>query len=150
MQASNVNWFMVEVKQKNLSEAMGFAKTAFNDDAASFFDKFTKSGYRKAFEKNSGRVTLGCSGSELALMIYDQQAAEYRNKYDFFDIVEPKEHWIGHALGYLQGRSQLTFDEIFEKFPLENWYQKYILHEVSDQALWDKTLGQYMNDIQTS
>jgi hypothetical protein len=65
MQNSNIDWFMVDVNQKNLSEAMGFAKTAFNDDAASFFDKFTKSGYQKAFEKNSGRVTLGCSGSDL-------------------------------------------------------------------------------------
>ena len=54
---TNIDWFMVDVKQKNLSEAMGFAKAAFNDNASSFFDKFTKSGYRKAFEKNSGRVT---------------------------------------------------------------------------------------------
>ena len=143
MQNSNTDWFMVEIKQRNLSEAMGFTKTAFNDDAVAFFDKFTKSGYLKAFEKNSSRVTSGCSGSELVLMIYNQQAFDYRNKYDFFDIAGTREHWIGYALGYLQGRSQLTFEQIFEKFPLESWYRKYILHEVSDQVLWDKTIGQY-------
>ena len=46
---NTVDWFMVEVKQKNLSEAMGFAKTAFGDDAVSFFDKLKKGGYIKAF-----------------------------------------------------------------------------------------------------
>ena len=138
----NIDWFMVEVKQRNLAEAMGFAKIAFNDTAVPFFEKFASSGYLKAFEKSAGRVTLGCSGSELVLMIYNQQAQEYRNKYNFFDIAYCKEHWIGHALGYLQGRSQLTFEQIFKRFPLETWYQRYILHEVSDQVLWDKTIGQ--------
>ena len=141
----NIDWFMVEIKQKNLSEAMGFAKTVFNADAVAFFDKFNKSGYLRAFEKNSGRVTLGCSGSELVLMIYNKQAFEYRDKYDFFDITAPTEHWIGHALGYLQGRSQLTFEQIFKQFPLKSWYQNYILHEVSDQVLWDKTIGKSEN-----
>ena len=34
------DWFMVDIKQENLSEAMGFSRAAFGDSAAVFFDKF--------------------------------------------------------------------------------------------------------------
>ena len=56
------------------------------------------------------------------------------------------EYWIGYALGYIQGHSNLSFDEIFKKFPLENWYKMYILHEVGDDVLWDKTLARYLKE----
>ena len=148
MNSSNVDLFMIDTKRDVLSMAMGFSNVAFNDNAVSFFDKFKKSGYQEAFEQGDGIVTFGCSGAELALMInsrlgQNHQAAEFRDKVDFFDVVRPMEHWIGHALGYLQGRSGWTFVQIFEKLPLENWYNMYILHEVGEQALWDKTLGRY-------
>jgi len=45
-----------------------------------------------------------------------------------------------------QGRSGLTFKEIFKWFPLESWHNMYILHEVGDRTLWDKTLGQYLGN----
>ena len=64
------DWFMVDVKQENLSEAMGFSRAAFGDDAVTFFNKFKRSGLQTAFERGAGRATLGCSGSELALIMY--------------------------------------------------------------------------------
>ena len=150
MNSTDVDLFMTDTKRDVLSMAMGFSNVAFKDNAVSFFNKFEKSGYQEAFEHGDGIVTFGCSGAELALMInsrlgQNHQAAEFRDKIDFFDIVQPMEHWIGHALGYLQGRSGWTFAQIFEKLPLENWYNMYILHEVGEQTLWDKTLGQYVD-----
>ena len=146
---SQAEGLMMETKKDVLSEAMGFSRVVFKDDAVAFFDKFRKSGFLSRFERGDGRVTLGCSGAELVLMINresgdDRQAAEFRGKVNFFDIVQPIEHWIGHALGYLQGRSGWTFAQIFEKLPLENWYNMYILHEVGEETLWDKTLGRYI------
>ena len=143
------DWYMVDVKQENLSEAMGFSRAAFGDDAITFFDKFKQSGLQSLFEKNAGRITLGCSGSELALMINEKlgnarQPSEFKDKLGYNSIVDPIEYWIGYALGYLQGRSELTFTEIFNWFPLDSWQNMYILHEVGDKTLWDKTLGQHL------
>jgi len=147
---TKADWMMIETKRDVLSEAMGFSKVVFADTVITFFDKFKKSGFLPRFETGDGRVTLGCSGAELALMINSylgdkRGAAEFRDKINIFDITAPAEHWIGHALGYLQGRSGWTFDEIFDKLPLDSWYGRYILHEAGDRVLWDKTLGQYIN-----
>lgn len=154
MDARDVDWAMVEIKQDNLSEAMGFAFAGFGDNAVSFFDKFQLSGLMKRFERGDGRTTLGCSGSELALMMYNRldghyQMADFNDKCNFDTITASVEYWIGYALGYLNGRSGLTFDDIFTHFPLENWYRMYSLHEVSDEALWERTLGKYFDDQPT-
>ena len=151
MSSKTADWFMVDVKQDNLSEAMGFSRAAFGDDAAIFFDKFKRSGFQSSFERGVGRVTMGCSGAELALMINDRlgnvrQPSEFKDKLGYEAIVSPIEYWIGHALGYLQGRSELTFEEIFKWFPLESWQSMYILHEVGDRVLWDRTLGQHLGN----
>jgi len=151
MDNKTVDWYMVDVKQDNLSEAMGFSRAAFGDDAHVFFDKFKRSGLQSAFESGAGRATLGCSGSELALMINDRvgnvrQPSEFKDKIMYENVVNPIEYWIGYALGYLQGRSELPFDDIFNWFPLDSWPSMYILHEVSDRALWDKTLGKYLGN----
>ena len=151
MSKKTADWFMVDIKQDNLSEAMGFSQAAFGDDAVVFFDKFKRSGLQSAFESSAGRTTLGCSGSELALMINDRlgnvrQPSEFKNKLGYDAVVSPIEFWIGYALGYLQGRSEKSFNEIFNWFPLNNWYNMYILHEVGDRVLWDKTLGKYLGN----
>ena len=151
MTTKTPNWYMVDVKQDNLSEAMGFSRAAFGDDAETFFRKFEQSGLQRSFEKSAGRTTLGCSGSELALMINDKlgnvkQPSELKDKIGYNSVVNPVEYWIGYALGYLQGRSELTFAEIFKWFPLHTWKDMYILHEVGDQTLWDKTLGQHLGN----
>jgi hypothetical protein len=151
MENEHIDWFMVSVKQDNLAEAMGFANTGLGDDAISFFDKFRRSGWMSRFEKSEGRATLGCSGSELVLMSYDRlgqthQPSEFNDECNFNSITTSVEYWIGYALGYLQGRSGLTFKSIFDHFPLESWYNMYILHEVSDETLWDKTLGRYHDE----
>ena len=149
MNAKTADWYMVDIKQDNLSEAMGFSHAAFGDDAVMFFSKFKRSGFQSAFENSSGRTTLGCSGTELALMINDKlgnirQPSEFKEKINYEAVINPIEYWIGYALGYLQGRSEVTFAKIFEWFPLENWHNMYILHEVGDRVLWDKTLGKYL------
>jgi hypothetical protein len=151
MESSNVDWFMVSVKQDNLAEAMGFANAGLGDNASSFFDKFQRSGWMSRFEQNDGRATLGCSGSELVLMAYDRigqnhQPSEFENICNFNTVTSSVEYWIGYALGYLQGRSQLPFAEIFKHFPMDSWYNMYILHEVGDEVLWDKTLGRYISE----
>jgi len=43
-----------------------------------------------------------------------------------------------------QKKDYHDFAQIFEKLPLENWYNMYILHEVGEETLWDKTLGHYI------
>ena len=146
MPTYEIDWFKVGIKQNNLADAMGFANVGFGDTASTFFDKFRRSGIMARFERGDGRATLGCSGCELVLMIYDRlgkhyQSADFKEKCNFDTITAPVEYWIGYALGYLQGRSGKSFDEIFEHFPIDSWYNMYSLHEVSDEALWDKTLG---------
>jgi hypothetical protein len=145
----NVDWFQVEIKQHNLADAMGFARAGFGDDAAVFFDKFQRSGFMRRFERGDGRATSGCSGCELALMVNNRlgghyQLEDFKDVCNFSTITSPTEYWIGYALGYIQGRSGLKFNAIFNYFPLESWYKMYGLHEVSDEALWDKTLGRHV------
>jgi len=146
---------MVSVKQNNLADAMGFMQVGFGEGAVSFFEKFQRSGWQSRFENSDGRATIGCSGSELALMVYSRlgtvhQPAEFIDKCSFDTITAPVEYWIGYALGYLQGRSDWGFDKIFQYYPLEGWYKMYSLHEVSDEALWQKTLERYIENPQYS
>jgi ribA/ribD-fused uncharacterized protein len=146
-----MDWNMISVKQNNLADAMGFIKAGLGEGAVQFFDKFQRSGWMSRFEKSEGRATLGCSGSELALMVYSRfgkiyQPAEFTNKCNFDTITANVEYWIGYALGYLQGRSDIEFNRIFQYYPLEGWYRMFSLHEVSDEALWQKTLGRYIED----
>ena len=148
MNELQTDWNMVGVKQTVLADAMGFAQAGLGDDAAAFFEKFQRSGWMKRFERSEGRATLGCSGSELVLMICGSlgrayQPADFVDRCNFDTITSSVEYWIGYALGYLQGRSCLPFQDIFSRFPIDSWYQMYGLHEVSDDALWDKTLGRY-------
>ena len=151
MKAQTVDWNMVQVKQNNLADAMGFIRAGLDEDALSFFDKFQRSGWMPRFEQSEGRATIGCSGSELALMMYAQlgmvyQPADFADKCNFDSITASVEYWIGYALGYLQGRSDISFNSIFKRFPLEGWYKMYSLHEVSDEALWQKTMGRYVEE----
>ena len=151
MNMQAVDWHMVSVKQNNLADAMGFVQAGFGEGAVLFFDRFQRSGWMSRFEKSEGRATIGCSGSELALMVYSRlgmayEPAEFKDKCSFDTITAPVEYWIGYALGYVQGRSDMDFNGIFEYFPLEGWYGMYSLHEVSDEALWQKTLGRYVDD----
>ena len=148
------DWELVAVKQDNLAGAMGFAYAGFADDAVAFFDKFHESGWMSRFERGDGRATMGCSGSELALMVYGKsgkpyQMAEFVDKCDFDTITTPVEYWIGYALGHIQGRSEMPFSEIFRHYPLEDWYKMDILHEVSDEVLWEKTMGRCIGDVQS-
>lgn len=151
MDMHRVDWHMVEIKQNNLADAMGFAYAGLGDNATLFFDKFQRSGYMKRFERGDGRATLGCSGCELALLVNNRLGKHYQpddfiDKCNFTTITAPVEYWIGYALGYLQGRSGLMFNEIFSYFPLDVWYRMYSMHEVSDDALWDRTLGKYARE----
>ena len=146
-----INWTLVDIKQNNLADAMGFAHVGFGDDAVCFFEKFKRSGYMTRFERGDGRVTSGCSGCELVLMIYDRlgrhlQSSDVMDQCSFDAVTAPIEYWIGYALGYLQGRSGLSFNRIFRHFPPANWYKMYSLHEVSDEALWNNTLGKYVDE----
>jgi hypothetical protein len=149
MASQNIDWVKVDIKQNNLADAMGFAYAGLGDDVSSFFDKFKRSGFMTRFERGDGRATTGCSGCELVLMVNNMlgehyQSADFKDKCNFDTIIAPVEYWIGYALGYLQGRSGFTFDEIFKHFPIDSWYRMYSLHEVGDEALWDKTLGKYV------
>jgi len=151
MKTQPIDWDLVGIKQDNLAGALGFAWAGFGEGAASFFEKFRRSGWMARFERNEGRATIGCSGTELALMIYDQsgrscQRADFEDKCNFDTITSSVEYWIGYALGYLQGRSDTPFNQIFRRFPIGSWYNLYSLHEVSDETLWDKTLGSKPGD----
>jgi len=44
------------------------------------------------------------------------------------------------------GSPDTPFSQIFRRFPIESWYNLYSLHEVSDETLWDKTLGSNPGD----
>ena len=151
MSKQTMDWNMVSIKQNNLADAMGFAQSGLGEGAVAFFDKFQRSGWMSRFEKSEGRATIGCSGSELALMVYSRlgmiyQPADFTSKCSFDTVTAPVEYWIGYALGYLQGRSDMEFEGIFMHFPLESWYNMYSLHEVGDETLWQKTLGRYVED----
>ena len=74
MNTQPIDWELVGIKQDTLAGAMGFAFAGFGESAAPFFEKFRRSGWMARFERSEGRATAGCSGSELALMIYTSQA----------------------------------------------------------------------------
>ena len=153
MSFQTADWELIGIKQENLAGAMGFAQAGFGEGAVSFFEKFRRSGWMSRFERGDGRATTGCSGSELALMMYSclgisHQHSEFRDKCNFDTITASVEYWIGYALGYLQGRSEMPFSEIFKYYPIDNWYEMYLLHEVSDETLWDKTFGRHLDSAQ--
>lgn len=142
---------MVYTKQELMAEALGLNAALYNQSEVETFDILKSSGVLIGFEKNHGRFTVGAAGRDLILMAREKlgmsaSLAEIEQLIEGKDITSPIEYWIGYALGYLQGRSDWTFEQIFEKFPLASWREMYILHEVGDEVLWDKTLGKFIKE----
>lgn len=143
-----MDWKMVYTKQELMAEALGVNAALYNQSEIETFALLESSGVLLGFEKNQGRFTVGAAGRDLILMAKTRlglpaSLKEIEQLIEGKDITDPIEYWIGYALGYLQGRSGWTFKQIFEYFPLESWRDMYILHEVGDETLWDKTLGPY-------
>ena len=141
-----MDWKLVYTKQDLMAEALGVNAVAYHQSEIETFDLLKKSGVLLGFEMNQGRYTFGAAGRDLILMARDKiglhsSLNELEQLIDGKDITNPIEFWIGYALGYLQGRSGWKFEQIFEHFPLERWRSMYILHEVADEALWNKTIG---------
>ena len=146
-----IDWIMVETKQENLAEALGLNRSAYGQNEHETFHLLRDSGLLSMFENSNGRVTSGAAGKDIILMARTKlglvsSLAQLDVLLEGKDISDPIEYWIGYALGYLQGRSGWTFEQIFEKYPLERWRDMYILHEVGDETLWDKTIGKFVKE----
>lgn len=124
--------FLPDVQQ-NLGYACHFAINSCGVDTDSFFDFFVASKVAKEIESGSPMFVGGCSGTELALVIFTRvgylpKKMDLNNDSIMFN--RSQEYWAGWILAYYQWYSGIRFSKIREKINLSQIVQMYHpLHE---------------------
>ena len=137
--------FLPEVQQ-NLGYACHFAINSCCVDTDSFFDFFIASKVAKEIEAGSPIFISGCSGTELALTIFDR-IGYIPKKMEFDDesimYNRSQEYWAGWILAYYQWFSGIRFSKIHENISLSQIVQMYHpLHEAPAEKF-----AEIMDDI---
>lgn len=137
--------FLPDVQQ-TLGNAFHFAINSCSVNTDSFFDFFLASKVAKELESDSPIFICGCSGTELALTIFDR-IGYIPKKMEFDDesimYKRSQEYWAGWILAYYQWVSGIRFSKIRENISLSQIVQMYHpLHEAPEEKF-----VQIMDDI---
>ena len=141
-------YFLPEMKKK-LGFAIDFAVNGCGLSADSFYDFFLASKVAKGIENGSPVFVCGCSGTELALSVFervgyefDVKKTELSNK-TFFSFDRSPEYWAGWILAFYQWNTNLSFSKIREYATLSDIVNMYYpLHEAPEEKFID-----VMNDL---
>ena len=128
--------FLPDVQQ-NLGNAFHFAINSCLVDTDSFFDFFIASKVAGEIESGSPLFIGGCSGTELALTIFDR-IGYIPKKADFDDksimYSRSQEYWAGWILAYYQWSTGIRFSKIRDTISLSQIVQMYHpLHEAPEE-----------------
>ena len=132
--------FFLPIVMKNLGFAVDFAVNACGVTADSFYDFFIASKVARAIEEGSPVFVCGCSGTELALSVFEKVGFELmqktENTFDRFD--RSPEYWAGWILAYYQWATNLSFSKIRKYVSFSQIVNMYNpLHEAPQEKFLD-------------
>ena len=132
--------FFLPGVMKNLGFAVDFAVNGCGVSADSFYDFFIASKVAKGIEDGSPLFVCGCSGTELALSVFERVGfSEKLVAVDSFVRFERSpEYWAGWILAFYQWETNLSFLKIRENVPFSqivNMYEP--LHEAPQEKFLD-------------
>ncbi len=143
--------FFLPGMMKNLGFAVDFAVNGCGLTCDSFYDFFIASKVAREIENGSPSFVGGCSGTELALSVFDRVGYEATTaadkSFDRFD--RTPEYWAGWILAFYQWETNLSFAKIRDYVPFSQIVNMYNpLHEapkekfleVMNKTILEKTL----------
>ena len=133
--------FFLPGVMKNLGFACDFAVNACELSADSFYDFFIASQVASQIESGSPVFLCGCSGTELALTVFNRVGYEFKNSEKFFSSVNDfvrfdrsPEYWAGWILAFYQWHTQLSFSKIRDYITFSQVVKMYHpLHEAPEE-----------------
>lgn len=151
MMIKGYDYNLLETAMKNLGEAFDYAKNSCNVEMDKFIEMFISTEYAKMFEDGNPKVTIGISGSELALNIfekcgYSQKIQPTQNKFDY-----SQEYWCGWILAYYQWKTGLSFKYIHSLISMQEILNLYpTLHEANEDKFVDVLNSRIKNKVKTT
>ena len=137
--------FFLSGMMKNLGFAVDFAVNGCGVSADSFYDFFIVSKVAKSIEEGSPVFVCGCSGTELALSVFDRVGFDGKvsTDNDFVCFDRSPEYWAGWILAFYQWETSLSFSKIRDYIPFSQIVSMYNpLHEAPREKFLD-----VMNDF---
>ncbi len=148
--------FFLSGFMKNLGFAVDFAVNGCGLTCNSFYDFFIASKVAEAIESRSPRFICGCSGTELALSVFERVGFEastsQKKAYERYD--RSPEYWAGWILAFYQWETNISFAKIRDYVPFSQIVNMYNpLHEapkekflnVMNKAIREKNLKKSTN-----
>ena len=137
--------FFLPGVMNNLGFAVDFAVNGCGVSADSFYDFFVASKVAKGIEEGSPVFICGCSGTELALSIFERVgfSCNIAATDSFVRFDRTPEYWAGWILAFYQWQTNLSFLKIRDYVPFSqiiNMYEP--LHEAPQEKFLD-----VMNDL---
>ena len=137
--------FFLPGVMNNLGFAVDFAVNGCGVSADSFYDFFVASKVAKGIEEGSPLFICGCSGTELALSIFERVG--YSGKMapadSFVRFERSPEYWAGWILAFYQWQTNFSFLKIRDYIPFSQIINMYNpLHEAPQEKFVD-----VMNDL---
>ena len=132
--------FFLPLVMKNLGFAVDFAVNGCRVTADSFYDFFIASKVAKAIEEGSPAFVCGCSGTELALSVFERVGFDHLpgNGITFDRFDRSPEYWAGWILAYYQWETNLSFSKIRDYVPFSQIVNMYYpLHEAPQEKFLD-------------
>ena len=131
--------FYLPGMMKKMGFAFDFAVNGCTLLTDSFYDFFIVSKVAKAIESGSPLFVCGCSGTELALSIFERVglSGQFDEK-SFCSFDRSPEYWAGWILAYYQWETNLSFSKIREYVPFSQIVGMYNpLHEAPKEKFLD-------------
>lgn len=132
--------FFLSGMMKNLGFAVDFAVNGCGLTCDSFYDFFIASKVAGEIERGSPVFVCGCSGTELALSVFDRVGYEVAGSADkvFERYDRTPEYWAGWILAFYQWETNLSFAKIRDYVPFSHIVNMYNpLHEAPKEKFLD-------------
>ena len=133
---------ILEWAMRNMGEMVEYWVEGCNGDPTRLFQILQISGIAKEWERGNTVFILGRSGTELCQLacermgikrdVWPRRLVRYEASYNY---------WMGWILAYFQWRSGLSFQEILEDIPFDQFERYYpTLHTVSEERCAEEFL----------
>ncbi|MBQ6780532.1 MAG: helix-turn-helix transcriptional regulator [Treponema sp.] len=141
-------FFLPNVRE-NMGFAVDFAVNGCSVSADSFYDFFIASKVASQLENGSPHFVCGCSGTELALTVFERVGYEAKSEGEPFSFLEnfvrfdrSPEYWAGWILAFYQWNTQISFSKIREYIAFSEIVRMYHpLHEAPEEKFLDVMNG---------
>ncbi|MBP5576368.1 MAG: helix-turn-helix transcriptional regulator [Treponema sp.] len=136
--------FFLPGVMKKMGFAFDFAVNGCGLAADSFYDFFIASKVARAIEEGSPVFVCGCSGTELALSVFERVGFGGKDGAweDFVRFDRSPEYWAGWIVAFYQWESGVSFSKIRDYVPFSQIVNMYNpLHEAPKEKFLDVMNG---------